>query len=36
MEAMRDEFHREMKEINNFRMEWNYLGIFGVPSFWNE
>lgn len=33
---MRDEFEKEFKEINNIRTNWNYLGRFGVPSFWGN
>ena len=36
MKAMQDEFDRVIKDINEFKTKWNYLGRFSVPSFWNE
>ena len=36
MQVVQDEFDRVIKDINNFRTKWNYLGRFSVPSFWNE
>lgn len=36
MKIMREEFNRESKEIKYSRIDWNYLGRFGIYSFWGK
>lgn len=31
---MKDGFQKAMKIIDDFRVDWNYLERFGIPSFW--
>lgn len=36
IQIMRYEFDKVIKEINDLKNEWNYLGRFGVTSFRNK